>query len=155
MKEDDIPGFASQRGPQPTAPRAVARRGRRPWLLLGVLVLLLLVAASGAAVLLALAEGMGGGLTITIDGERWGPFHPTAELWTLAFVGAGAAVLVVLVVVPLSAVVSLLGAALGLGVALLALLAVAAVLLSPLWLMALVLWLMLRRRPRAAATMQG
>ena len=85
MTEDDIHGLASQRGPQPSAPPAVARRGRRPWLLLGVLVLLLLVAASGAAVLLALAEGMGGGVTITIDGERWGPFHPTAERWTLAF----------------------------------------------------------------------
>lgn len=155
MTDDDIHAFASPRSAQPSAPVAGARRARRPWVLLGVLMLLLLVAASGAAVLLALAEGMGGGVTITVDGERWGPFHPAAELWTLAFVGAGAALLVVLVVVPLSAVVSLLGAVLGLGVALLALLAVTAVLLSPLWLVALVLWLMLRRRPRAATTIQA
>lgn len=149
MTGEDVHAFANLRNPQPAA-----RRLRRPWVWLGVIVLLMLVAASGAAVLLALAEGMGG-VTITIDGERWGPFHPAEEARTLAFAGAGAALLVVLVVLPLAAVVSLLGALLGFGVSLLALLVVAAVALSPLWLVALVLWLVLRRRPRAAATMRG
>ena len=62
---------------------------------------------------------------------------------------------VALVAVPCAVLLSLLAAALGIGVALLAVLAVAAVALSPLWLIGLLLWLLLRRRPPAAATMRA
>jgi len=49
---------------------------------------------------------------------------------------------------------ALLAGALGVGVAVLSLLAMAVVALAPLWLAGLVLWLILRRRPAAAATMR-
>ena len=131
--------------------------GRRlwPWLLLGLLVLTLLLAASGASLLMALADGARDGVNITIDGERWGHFELADEHGALAFAGVMTALTVALVAVPLALLLALLVAALGFGVALLALAAVAAVMLSPLWLVVLALWLILRRRPPAAATMRG
>ena len=58
---------------------------------------------------------------------------------------------VVTVVVPLAVLLGLLAAVLGVGVALLAVAGAAAAVLSPLWLPALLLWLLLRRRRPASA----
>ena len=154
MTDDDIHAFPSERTTASMPPARAPRRSLWPWVLLGLFVLMLLLAASGASLLLALADGAREGVNITIDGERWGPLDLGEEHWPLAFAGVALALMVVLVAVPCTVLLALLAAALGIGVAALALLTVAAVALSPLWLVALVLWLMLRRRPRAAATMQ-
>jgi len=154
MMDDDIHAFPRGRAQSPTLPAAASRRGLWPWVLLGLLVLMLL-AASGASLLLALAEGAREAINITIDGERWGHFDLDEEHWPLALAGVALALMVALVAVPLTVLLALLAAALGIGVALLALLTVAAVALAPLWLAGLVLWLIMRRRPAAAATMRG
>ena len=153
MTEDDIHAFPQQRAAVP--PAAPAPRGAVwPWVLLILVVLTALLAASGASVLMALLQHAGDGVDITINGERWDGLGSAGEHPGLAFVGIAAGLLAVLVVVPLAVLVSLLAAALGIGVALLALLAVTAVALSPLWLIVLLLWLVLRRPRPATATMR-
>lgn len=139
------------------APLARPRRRPRlwPWLLGGLMLVLLLAALAGTAALLTVGREALEGAVIHINGQRWdasaldvdslgwGVFGITAGL-----VGAG---LVVLLVVPLSVALGLAAAALGVGSALLVVLGVAALLLSPLWLALLLLWLLLRRaRPGAA-----
>ncbi|MDP1648801.1 MAG: hypothetical protein Q8M01_11460 [Rubrivivax sp.] len=154
MNTDDSHAFAGERRRKPAATAHAPRRAVWPWVLLALFVLALLLAASGAALLLALADGAREGVNVTIDGERWGHFELDRASWPLAFAGVALALLVMMVVVPCAVLLALVAAAVGIGVALLALLVVAAVALSPLWLIVLVLWLILRRRPRGAATMQ-
>jgi len=153
MTDDDIHAFPRKRAAAPASRARETPRSLWPWVLLGLFVLMLL-AASGASLLLALADGMREGVSVTIDGERWGHFDLGEEHWTLAFAGVAVALMVALVVVPFTLLLALLAAALGVGVAVLSLLAVAAVALSPLWLLVLMLWLIFRRRP-PAATMHG
>lgn len=154
MTDDDIHAFPQERAAAPAGRARGTPRSLWPWVLLGLFVLMLLLAASGASLLLALADGLREGVSITIDGERWGSFDLGEEHWPLAFAGVAVALMVALVAVPFTVLLALLATALGVGVALLSLLAVAAVALSPLWLAVLVLWLIFRRRP-PAATMRG
>ncbi len=155
MTDEDIYAF----GPVPPAPTPPARRRRWwPWLLLGLLVLGVLAAAALAAALLGLADSAPHGLHVQIDGDDWSTTLIDGEglraHWGLALVGLTLALtavfVVVTVVVPMAVLLGLLAAALGIGVALLAVVGVAAVALSPVWLLALLLWLALRRRPAAA-----
>ena len=155
MTRDDSPVHALEHPALPAGAAPAPRRRVWPWVLLGLFVLALLLAASGASLLLALADGAREGVNVTIDGERWGGFDPDRESWPLAFAGVAGVLLGVMVVVPCAVLLGLVAAAVGIGAALLALLLAAAVALSPLWLPLLVLWLMLRRRPPAAATMRG
>ncbi len=155
MNPDDSHAYTGERGAMPAAAAHAPRRAVWPWVLLALFVLALLLAASGASLLLALADGAREGINITIDGERWGHFELARESWPLAFAGLALALLLVMVVVPCAVLLALVAAAVGIGVALLAVLVVAAVALSPLWLLGLALWLILRRRPAAAATMRG
>jgi len=150
---DDSHAFA-ERDTMPAAAARAPRRAVWPWVLLALFVLALLLAAAGASLLLALADGAREGVSVTIDGEHWRHFELDRESWLLAFAGVALALLVMMVAVPCAVLLALAAAALGIGAALLALLVVTAVALSPLWLAGLALWLILRRRPPAAATMR-
>jgi hypothetical protein len=154
MTDEDIYAFR----PVP-APAAPARRRAWPWLLGAVLLLAALAVAGGTAVLLALADGAHHGLNVNIDGEPWDGMLFDSDHGWLALLGVGVglvvALLVLLLVVPLTLLLALGAVALGLVTALLAIALAAAVLLSPLWLLGLLLWLALRRRPAAAATVHA
>jgi hypothetical protein len=151
MTDEDI--YAFHPVPQPGA---VAPRRRRvwPWVLGGLLLLALIVVASTATALVALADSAREGLNISINGESWDPIHLGTDHFWLAIVAVALALVAVLVVVPLALLLAFVAAALGVGMAVLAVLVVAALALSPLWLVLLMLWLLLRRRPAAAATMR-
>jgi len=153
MKDEDI--YAFNPVPKPPAPPAPPRR-LWPWVLGGALLLTLVLLASGAAALVSLLDSAREGVHISIGGEDWTPgvLDGLGGLAAVAGVGFGllVALLCVLLVVPLTLLLVALGLALGVGGALLAAGLVAALLLSPLWLLVLVLWLALR--PRRPATMR-
>ncbi len=159
MKHEDIDAIT----PGAPAPAPVARRWWQArgwlWLMLGVVMLVAAVWATGQVVL-AVLDDLGHdvgreiwreGVRITVDGES---VQLSGGDTVAAAVAAGFAVLLTLVVVVLVVGVvvplSLLAAGLAVGAAaLLGLGAVALVLalvLSPLWCTALLLWLLLRRR---------
>jgi hypothetical protein len=116
---------------------------------------------AAAAVLSTLVDDSRDGLSASINGDTLPLVRVNVEHSILAVLAMGAALLVMLVVVPLvlmlaaGAVVMALGIA---GVAIAgsllagfaAVLVVVALALSPLWGLALVLWWLLRRRPPAA-----
>lgn len=109
--------------------------------------------AAGATWLLPLDHGV-----ITIDGDSitLGALHGTD--WLVAVLIALAAVLVIVLVVPVAVLLPLLVVALVMGVALLTMLGVAALVLSPLLLVVWVVWRLARAdRPRQAggATMSA
>ena len=143
-------GPAANEAPGRMRPPGGRPRRWWPWLLAAPA--LLVLATLVASVLLvggALGQALGG-LDIRIDGERL-PKLPADEA---AWWGTGivlAVGLVVLVVLPLTVLLAVLAAALVLGAVLLALLLAAALALSPLWAVALLLWLALRPRPRPTA----
>jgi hypothetical protein len=114
------------------------------WLLLaGVVVSVLLLAA-------ALQWGeLVDGASFVIDGEQLSLTDMHGGHWLLALGGILLALIVVLLVVPFAVIVPLLCAALGIAVALFAVLGVAALLLSPLLLL---VWIVRRlaRGPSAA-----
>ena len=151
---DDIHAFPAA-AETPGPPQPPRRRAVWPWVLLGLLTLVLSAAMVGTAALITLAESAGEGVQVTINGERWDGISLEPGHWPLAFAGIVTTLLVVLVAVPCTVLLALASAALGVGIALLAVLAVAAVALSPLWLPVLLLWLLLRRRDPPAATMRG
>jgi hypothetical protein len=156
MTDEDI--YAFRPVPERTA-AAPPRRRLWPWLLAAGLLLAVLAVAGGTAVLLALADGARHGLDVNINGESWdGLLIDTDHGW-MALLGVGVglcvALLVLVLVVPLTVLLALGAVALGLVTALLAIALAAAVLLSPLWLLGLLLWLALRRRPAAAATVRA
>ena len=141
--------------------RPPKRRRIGQWLLVAALlltVLTLLAATVGSAALLALDEGFKEGLHITIDGRPW---HPELDIdardsgIALALGGGLLGLLVLLVVaalaLPLLVLLVLLSAAFAVCLALWGAVAVAAVALSPLWLSALLLWLLLRPKPKSDA----
>lgn len=151
ITDADIVAFGA--GPAAAAATTTAARPRRwwPWLLGAALVLLVLLPlAGGAWVLGSLSDAGREGWHVSVDGEEW---HGGFWSAMLALLGLGggllAALLSVMLVVPLTLGLVALGLGLGLGAVLLALGLVAAVVLSPLWLVVLVLWLALRK-PRAA-----
>ena len=155
---------------QPSAGHTAAqldapRRRRWPtWLAvaLGVVLLTVVLAfVTSASLLFGLAGLLQDGVGVTINGEPWTlPSHDLHELPAL-LAGAGVLVglLVLLAAAPLLVVLAILlavglavaGVALGLGGALFAVLATAALALSPLWLQLLLLWWALRRKPPRAA----
>jgi hypothetical protein len=156
MTDEDI--YAFRPVPKPAAP-AAPRRRVWPWVLAAGVLLAALALAGAAAVLLALADGARHGLNVNIDGEPWDGLLIDSDHGWPALLGVGVglvvAVLALLLVLPLTLLLALGAVALGLIAALFALALVAAVLLSPLWLLVLLLWLVLRRRPAAAATVHA
>jgi hypothetical protein len=159
LKDDDIYAFSPAPGPAPRPPRRIW-----PWVLGGLLGLTLAAVAGGTLALLALADSAREGLHVVVDGERW-----DAPVWgvvpaVLAVLGTGGALLcallVVLLVVPVTVGAVLLCVALGLGIVLAVALGVVLATTSPLWLLLLILWLVFRKKPgpapapaAAAATM--
>ena len=139
---------------------------RWPWVLGSFLLLALLAAAGGLVALFSAVNAAGEGVQIAVDGQTWSASGLEAVIGTLVvaavLVCTGGALLmgllVATVVVPVALVLLVLGVALcivfGLAGPLLAVVALAAVLLSPLWLAGLVLWWLLRRRPAPTARMQ-
>ena len=160
MSDADIYAF----NPPPQPPRPAARR-LWPWVLGGLLVLVVAVMAACGLAAWALVDAAREGWHVVIGGEPWDPSASGTLPVAAAALGMGGAlglVLVVTVVVPLALLVAvlcaLLGGLLGVGAALLAAAAIVFLVASPLWLPLLLLWLLLRRRPRQpppAATMGG
>jgi hypothetical protein len=152
MTDADIHAF----GPPPQASAVASpRRQRRwwPWVLLALCLAFVAAVVAGVRVLGDALDRLLGDLDITVDGERVLAV-PRGEAAWWALSAALLAAMVVLVVVPLSLLLALLLAALGLAAAVVVALAVAAVALSPLWVLALLLWLALRepRRTRIGAS---
>jgi hypothetical protein len=116
------------------------------WTMLVSLVVAIGLVAAGATWLLPLDHGV-----ITIDGDTitLGALHGTD--WLVALLLVVAAVLIVVLIVPIAVLVPLLAAALGLGVALLAMLGAAALVMSPLLLLVWIIWRLARaEKPRGA-----
>ncbi len=152
MTDEDIYAFHPVAPSQPALPAPKPRRW--PWVLGGLLLLVLVLLIAGANALSSLLDMGRDGVHVSIDGEDLGDgLNGLPAL--LALLGVGGALLValltVLLVVPLTLLLVGLGLALGLGAVLLALALVLALVLSPLWGLLLLAWLLLRKRP--AATM--
>jgi len=135
--------------PAPLKPPAPARRSWWPWVLGAFALLALLLVIGGALTLVSLADSARDGMHVTIDGDDWSPGLLEGFGGLMAVMGVGIGLVValfcVLLVVPLTLLLVLLGLALGAAGAVLAVLTVVAVVLSPLWLLLLIVWLVLRR----------
>jgi hypothetical protein len=149
MTDADIHAFGAP--PQPPAPAAPPRRRWRPWLLAGGLLFVFAALVIVAGVLRELTLLAAPGFDVRVDGEPVWPAEFGFGTMLLALGGVLLALLLVAVVVPVALLLALLGVAVGLGGPLLLVLALAALLLSPLWLAGLALWLVLRRPRRPAA----
>ncbi|MBL8341990.1 MAG: hypothetical protein JNL30_11020 [Rubrivivax sp.] len=150
MTDADIRAFTP--GPAGAADAPAPRHPRRwPWVLLAVCLVFVAAVVAGVLVLGDTLDRALGGMSITVDGERVLALpHGEAAWWAVS--AALLAAMVVLVVVPLTLLLALLVVALAVAAAVVVVLAVAALVLSPLWVMALLLWLALRepRRPPPA-----
>lgn len=177
MSDDDIRAFR----PEPTTPPprtspapppptsatiAAVRHGRRwwPWLLSGLLVLTLL-AAGALAALWTVADSAHHGWHIAVNGQPWDGWNGATDeigVGKLLVAGVGVLVAVLLVMLVLLAVpftvllgllLGLMGVAIGLAVTVGTVGLLAVVLLSPLWGLGLLLWMVFRQRspPHAAA----
>ena len=173
MNDDDIYAFNPPPGSSAPPAPATATRRRRIWPgLLALALLLAMLALAGTVVLVtSLLDGAAQGVQVVVDGQPWFPDVPggivAGLVVTAVLLCVGGALLLGLlltaVVVPVALVLALLGVVLcvvlGLAGPLLAVVALAAVLLSPLWLALLLLWWLLRRRPSnakaGAATMHA
>jgi hypothetical protein len=148
MTDEDI--YAFRPVPEPGAALPAARRRLWPWFAL-------LVGVACVAALWSLADSAQHGLHISVNGDDWEPLIVGGDHWALAMLGVGMAAVAVAVLVPVALLLALLATVLGVGLALLVVLGsvglVAALALSPLWLLGLLLWLLLRRRPGSAARM--
>jgi hypothetical protein len=145
---DDIHAF----GASPMSATPPVRRRWWPWVLGATVLALLLFLAVAASLVGGVVEGLHDGVQVTVDGEPWPlDFHGGAA----GLLGVTLAVFITLLVVPLVLLVAGLALVLGLvvaGGAVLAILcaALCAVLLavllvtSPLWLLGLLLWLVLK-----------
>jgi hypothetical protein len=155
MHDDDIYAFNPPPGAAPSPPPRTRRRVW-PWLLGALLVLALLATAGAVAALMALADSAREGVHVVIGGESWEPPLVGAFPAAMALLGIGGALLVaflvVVTVVPLAVLLAVLCVLLAAGGAALAALVVVAVVLSPLWLVVLPLWWMLRSKPAPAAS---
>lgn len=148
MTADDIHVFGAP--PMPATP--AVRRRWWPWVLGAAVLALLLFSAVAASLVGGVVEGLHDGVRVTVDGEPWPlDFHGGAA----GLLGITLAVFITLLVVPLvllvvglALVLSLLAAGaavvVALVVALCALLAVVVLATSPLWLLGLLLWLLLK-----------
>ena len=146
ISDEDITAFRVPPSPQP-AP--VRRRRLWPWLLAGFFVALLILGALGACIVSNINDFAGNDVTVSVDGDTWrvGTVHGVHG-WVAAM-AATAAVAVVLIVVPLVVMFALLAAALGIGAALFAVLLAAALAASPLLLLGVLIWWIVRPRRRA------
>ncbi|MFY9514067.1 MAG: hypothetical protein WAQ05_24145 [Rubrivivax sp.] len=138
---------------------SVGKRGPWRWALLALLVLALLAALSATLLLKVAADVQVAGalptqgFSVNVDGDTVHIGGAGTGTVLLALGGVLAALLVLLCAVPVIVVLALAAAALAIGIALLAVLAVAAIVLSPVWLTALGLWWLLRpSRLRPVAT---
>lgn len=159
MTDEDIHTFTPAKPVRPPASRT-AGWPRLLGLAAGAgLLLWLLLLAGGAAALWSLADGGAQGLHVNIGGEDWEPVVLETNHGGLALIGLAlgmaCALAAALMVVPVAVLLALVVTALGVGFVLLAVALVAAVALSPLWLLALLMWLLLRRRTPRAATMSA
>ena len=161
MNDQDIHAFAS-------TPAAVANTKRRrwPWLLGGTALVLTVLALVGASALMGLIEASREGLQITVNDQPWSTLHADSDAGLVGVLGVAAALMMVVLVLPVVLMLVLLAVALAVGLALVAvvgtvLLAAGCVLLgvalvlSPLWGGALLLWLLLRKPRRAAPSPAG
>ena len=185
MSDDDIRAFPPVTAPAvPTAPAAAARRRRVwPWLLAGSLLLCLLLIGGVGSALWALADHAQQDWPVVINGQPWDGFDGfngfgAFEGWdgihwhqghhslgTLLGLGVAGLVLTVVlaVVLPVSllfaVLLPLLLGGLGVGLALVAVLGsvglVVLLLGSPIWLLVLLCWLVLRKRPRSLPASSG
>ncbi len=149
MTADDIGAFGAPVVP-PSPPRQ--RRHWWPWVLVATGLALLLFSAVAATLIGGLVDGLHDGVQVTVDGQHW-PLHFHGGVAGL--LGIMLAVFITLLVVPLvllvaglALVLSLVAAGavvvVALAVALCALLVVVVLASSPLWLLGLLLWLLLR-----------
>ena len=124
---------------------ASTRRPRRcwAWVLLALVAIFVAAIVAGVWTLGETIDHALGGFDIHIDDERIASI-PRGEAAWWALAAALLAAMGVLVVVPLALLLVLLMTALVLGTAMVVVLGVAAVALSPLWVVALLLWLALR-----------
>ena len=141
--------------PQTKGAATARRRHRWPWVVLGCLLALAVLGVLGAVNLLSLLASAGDGWNVTINGHDVDPFFVAPEDAVTALLATAAGLFVLLLVLPIAVLAALgvatLAVALAAGFALLVLLFVAAVVLSPLWLPGLLVWLLLRRRKSPAA----
>lgn len=161
MQDADIHAFTPAPAPARSVP-AAARRKRWPWVLLSFGLLLLAVVLATSITFVWLLGEARDGWNVVVDGESWRVLEAGDWRSGLGWVAAClAAVLVVVVLVPLVLITALGSVALVVALALLAVGVVLAVglfavvlvvmlALSPLWGLALLLWWLLRK-PRAAA----
>ena len=177
MKDDDIYAFGAPpalgpANPTATAPATATPSATRsprplwPWLLLAFGVAVLLLAMAGVSALYELLDGARQGLQVNVDGLPAATLHSDGDFGLMAALGLTAAVLLLLLVLPVVLMLVLLAVALAVGLALLsvvgavvlaacAVLLVVATALSPLWGSALLLWLLLRRPRHHAAQASG
>ncbi len=153
MTDADIHAFSAADAEMKSgAPaRRTPRHARRwwPWALLALALIFVAGVVGGVLVLGEALDHALGGLDIRVDGEHVLTVPKGEAAWWAVAAGVLAG-MVVLVVVPLSLLLALLIAALALSAAVVVVLAVGALALSPLWVIALLLWLALRE-PRARA----
>lgn len=157
MNDEAIYAFSPV--PEPAAPPKPPKPPKRrwwPWVLGGIALLSLLLVVSGALTLASLLHSAPDGVHVAIDGDEWVPGVVEGFGGLMAVMGVGIGLLValfcVLLVVPLTlllVLLVLLAVGLAVGGLVLALLLVAGVVLSPLWILVLILWLLLRPKPRA------
>ena len=159
MNDQDIHASAST-----PAAAANPKRRRWPWLLGGTALVLTVLALVGASALMGLIEASREGLQITVNGQPWSTLHADSDAGLVGVLGVAAALMMVVLVLPVVLMLVLLAVALAVGLALVAvvgtvLLAAGCVLLgvalvlSPLWGGALLLWLLLRKPHRAVGGM--
>lgn len=151
MNDEAIYAFSPV--PEPAAPPKPPKRRWWPWVLGGIALLSLLLVVSGALTLASLLHSAPDAVHVAIDGDEWVPGVAEGFGGLMAVMGVGIGLLValfcVLLVVPLTLLLVLLAVGLAVGGLVLALLLVAGVVLSPLWILVLILWLLLRPKPRA------
>ena len=148
MSDEAIYAFSPV--PRPPAP---APRRLWPWVLGGLLLLSLLALVSGVTALMSMLDSARHGVHVNIDGEDLDVGWSLGSLGLLGLLGGAlgllAGLLALLCVVPLTLLLVALGLLLGFGGVLLGVGVVAALVLSPLWGLLLLAWLLLRRRPAA------
>jgi hypothetical protein len=160
MSDHDIHAFgaptpASAASLASAAPAAQPRRWW-PWLLGGLLLMTVLLMTALTLAVAGLAEVAQHGWQVVINGDEWDGLDITSTGSVIGLMAAALLVVIIVVlVVPAVVLMALLiaggGVGLALGVVLLALALVAAIVLSPLWL----LWLLLRRRRAPAVGRAG